>query len=79
MDAAQHTVPGLQASQDSLHALALAAKEKIARIDTLKELIDIGTDALALAAAAVVGKPEGIIAAFRKIRGHIEDYRDGKA
>jgi hypothetical protein len=79
MDAAHHTIAGLQASQQSLHALASAAKEKIARIDTLRDLIEIGTDALALAAAAVAGKPEGMLAAFKKLRGHVGDYRDEQA
>jgi hypothetical protein len=79
MDAAHHAMAGLQASGESLDALAGAAKAKIARIDNLRELIEIGTDALALAGAAVIGKPEGIIAAFRKMKEHIGDYRDDKA
>lgn len=79
MDAAHHTIAGLQASQDSLHALASAAKDQIAKINTLRDLIEIGTDALSLAAATVAGKPESILAALKKMREHIGDYRDGKA
>jgi hypothetical protein len=68
-DAAGCALAGLEASQRSVLDAADGATKKIGKIDTLKDLINIGNDLLALAGAVVgAGQPEQIVAALEKLK-----------
>lgn len=79
LDAANYTTQGLEASQRSVLELAEATKQKIARVNHMRDLIDIGTDLLNLAGGIVARKPEHIASALQKMRDHVADAKKNQA
>jgi hypothetical protein len=47
------------------------AQATIARIDKLKDLLDLSADLLSLGAAIATGKPDHILAPFEKLKQHL--------
>ncbi len=79
IDAGGYALQGLDASQHSLMELTDTARQKIARINSLKDLITIGTDLLTLAGAVIAGKPERVAKALGKMHEHFTDLKKDKA
>lgn len=79
MDAASHAIAGLDASQQSVLELAEAARQAIGKIDTLRDLVDIGIKLLALAGAAASGKPERVADALGKLAEQLRAVSRHKA
>lgn len=75
IDAGGYALPGLEESQRSLMDMADTAKLKIARINTLRDLIGIGTDLLTLAGAVAARKPDRVATAIGQMRGHFADLK----
>lgn len=75
VNAASFAGADLLLPQHNLLAVTEAAALKIRQINVLKELTDLSTDLLALATAAVAGKPQQIINVAEKIRGDFDSLR----
>lgn len=70
MDAAGYAVAPLASSQRSVIELVYTARQEIGKIDTVKDLIDIGANLLSLATAVIAGKPDAMLNALKKLRDH---------
>ncbi|MDC8760099.1 hypothetical protein [Janthinobacterium fluminis] len=75
LDAGGYALRGLGASQRSVIELTEAARQKIAKIGKLKDLLALGADLLALAGAVVAGKADGVVDALEQMRSHIADLK----
>ena len=64
----QQTEPQRQ----QLLELAARAQEKIAKIDRIKDLVDIAADLLSVAAGVAAAKPEQVIRPLESLKHHIE-------
>lgn len=73
--AANDAGAGLETALAKVLATTDGAKLRIRQINVLKELIDLSTDLLALASAAVAGKPEPMISAAEKIKNDLGSLR----
>lgn len=72
LDAAVLAAAGLDAQQQQLAALATRAAAIIARIDRVKDLVDLAGELIVTAAAVAGGKPEKILPALEKLKHHVE-------
>lgn len=79
LDAANHALQGLEASQRSVLELVDATSQKIARVNHIKDLIGIGTDLLNLVGGILAHKPEHIASALEKMRNHLGDAKKNQA
>jgi hypothetical protein len=52
--------------------LTARAKDKIEKIDRLKDLVDLAAELLTLGAAVASGKPEQMLKPLEKLKQHIE-------
>lgn len=71
LDAAHLAAAGLDADQLQLRDVTQRAQATIARIDRLKDLLDLSADLLSLGAAIATGKPDHILAPFEKLKQHL--------
>ena len=72
LDAAQLAASGLGGAQQQVLDVTARAQEKIAKIDRIKDLIDLTAELLALGAAVATGKPEHIVSPLEKIKHHLD-------
>ncbi|MFM9436332.1 hypothetical protein ACFDR9_003416 [Janthinobacterium sp. CG_23.3] len=79
IDAGGYALQGLDTSQHSLMELTDTAKQKIARINNLKDLIAIGSDLLTLAGAVIAGKPDRVAKALGHMHEHFAGLKKDKA
>jgi hypothetical protein len=63
---------GLGPQQQQLLDLTERAKEKIEKIDRLKDLVDLAAELLTLGAAVAAGKPDQLLKPLEKLKQHIE-------
>ena len=61
-----------QQQQQQLTDLAARAAALIARVDRVKDLLDLGGELISAGAAVASGKPERILPALEKLKHHIE-------
>lgn len=73
--AAREAGADLALAMGSVLAATGSAQLTMRRINVFKELIDLSTDLLALASAAVAGKPEQMISAAEKINRDVNSLR----
>ncbi|MYM31734.1 hypothetical protein GTP58_25725 [Duganella sp. CY15W] len=71
LDAAHLAAAGLDAGQLQLRDVTQRAQATIARIDKLKDLLDLSADLLSLGAAIATGKPDHILAPVEKLKQHL--------
>jgi hypothetical protein len=71
LDAARLAASGLGGARQQLLDLTARAQDHIAKIDRLKDLIDITAELLSLGAAVAAGKPEHLAAPLEKIKHHL--------
>ena len=72
LDAAVLAATGLGPQQQQLLDLTARAQEKIAKIDRLKDLVDLAGELLSLGAAVAAGKPDQLLKPLEKLKQHIE-------
>jgi hypothetical protein len=72
LDAAQLAASGLGGAQRQVIDVTARAQEKIAKIDRIKDLIDLTAELLALGAAVATGKPEHVVSPLEKIKHHLD-------
>jgi hypothetical protein len=72
LDAARLAAGGLGPAMLQLPEVTARAKEQIARIERLKDLIDLAAELLALGAAVAGGKPDQILSPFEKLKHHLD-------
>ena len=71
LDAAKLAAAGLGGAQQQLLELTARAQDSIARIDRVKDLLDLTAELLSLGAAVAAGKPEHIAAPLEKLKQHL--------
>lgn len=72
LDAAVLAGGQLAQQQQQLTDLAARAAALIARVDRVKDLLDLGGELIGAGAAVASGKPERILPALEKLKHHIE-------
>lgn len=72
LNAAVLAAAGLGPQRQQLLELAARAQEKIAKIDRIKDLVDIAADLLSVAAGVAAAKPEQVIRPLESLKHHIE-------
>jgi len=72
LDAAVLAGGQLAQQQQQLTDLAARAAALIARVDKVKDLLDLGGELISAGAAVASGKPERILPALEKLKHHIE-------
>lgn len=72
LDAAVLAGDQLAQQQQQLTDLAARAAALIARVDRVKDLLDLGGELISAGAAVASGKPERILPALEKLKHHIE-------
>jgi hypothetical protein len=72
LDAAVLAAAGLDEAQRQLLALTERAQATIARIDRIKDLLDLSAELLDAAAAIASGKPEHVIKPLENLKHHLE-------
>ena len=72
LDAAVLAGGQLAQQQQQLTDLAARAAALIARVDRVKDLLDLGGELISAGAAVASGKPERILPALEKLKHHIE-------
>ncbi|TFW28637.1 hypothetical protein [Duganella callida] len=72
LDAAQLAALGLSDDTRQLLDLASRAAATVARIDRIKDLLDLSAELLTLAAAIAAGKPEHVIKPLEDLKHHLE-------
>ncbi|MYM99113.1 hypothetical protein GTP90_35250, partial [Rugamonas sp. FT81W] len=71
LDSARLAAAGLGGAQQQLLDLARRAEDAIARIDRVKDMIDLTAELLALGAALATGKPDHLAAPLEKLKHHL--------
>lgn len=72
LEAAVLAASGLGPQQQQLLDVTARAKEKIEKIDRLKDLVDLAAELLTLGAAVAAGKPDQLLKPLEKLKQHIE-------
>ena len=72
LDSARLAAAGLGGAQQQLMALTGRARDAIARIDRVKDMIDLSAELLSLGAAIAAGKPERLAAPLEKLKHHLD-------
>lgn len=78
-DAAGFASAGLGVPSRELLDLTARARDRIRRIDRLKELAGIAATLLGAAAAIVAQRPESLVPALEKLKAHLAALDDGSA
>ncbi|MCU6500037.1 hypothetical protein LPN04_19760 [Rugamonas sp. A1-17] len=72
LDSARLAAAGLDGAQQQLLELTRRAQDAIARIDRLKDMIDLTAELLSLGAAIATGKPDRLAAPLEKLKHHLD-------
>ncbi|GJI98465.1 hypothetical protein RugamoR57_51830 [Duganella caerulea] len=72
LDSARLAAAGLGGAQQQLLDLARRAEDAIARIDRVKDMIDLTAELLSLGAAIATGKPDHLAAPLEKLKHHLD-------
>ena len=72
LNAAVLAAAGLGPQRRQLLELAARARQKIDKIERIKDLVDIAADLLAVAAGVAAAKPEQVIQPLENLKHHIE-------
>ncbi|RFP15121.1 hypothetical protein D0T25_18450 [Duganella sp. BJB488] len=72
LDSARLAAAGLGGAQQQLLDLARRAEDAIARIDRVKDMIDLTAELLSLGAAVATGKPDHLAAPLEKLKHHLD-------
>lgn len=76
-DAANCVVAGLPESQRGLLAVVEAANERIQKLRTVAQFVDLIADLLVLASAAYAAKPGPIASALQEVKQDVDSLREG--
>ncbi|WP_332854137.1 hypothetical protein [Duganella sp. S19_KUP01_CR8] len=72
LDSAKLAANGLGGAQQQLLEQTRRAQEAVARIDKVKDLVDLCAELLSLGAAVAAGKPERIVTPLEKLKHHLD-------
>jgi len=72
LDSARLAASGLGGAQQRLLEQTRRAQDAVARIDQVKDLVDLSAELLSLGAAVASGKPERIVTPLEKLKHHLD-------
>ena len=72
LDSARLAASGLGGAQQRLLEQTRRAQDAVARIDKVKDLVDLAAELLSLGAAVASGKPERIVTPLEKLKHHLD-------
>ncbi|MTV40883.1 hypothetical protein [Duganella radicis] len=72
LDAARLAASGLAPQQQALLDLTARARQKIDKIDRIKDLVDLAAELLSLGAAVATGKPDKLVQPLEKLKHHLD-------
>ncbi|RFP15886.1 MULTISPECIES: hypothetical protein [unclassified Duganella] len=72
LDSAKLAASGLGGAQQQLLEQTRRAQDTVARIDKVKDLVDLSAELLSLGAAVASGKPERIVTPLEKLKHHLD-------
>ena len=77
LDAAALAADGFGAATAQLLELSARASQIVAKIDRIKDLLDLSAELLTLGAAIAAGKPEHVLSPLEAVKHHIEVLSKG--
>ncbi|MES2160709.1 MAG: hypothetical protein V4476_06100 [Pseudomonadota bacterium] len=72
LDSAKLAASGLGGAQQQLLEQTRRAQDAVARIDKVKDLVDLSAELLSLGAAVASGKPEHLVTPLEKLKHHLD-------
>ncbi len=72
LDSAKLAASGLGGAQQRLLEQTRRARDAVARIDQVKDLLDLSAELLSLGAALASGKPERLVTPLEKLKRHLD-------
>ncbi|MBV6323235.1 hypothetical protein [Duganella violaceipulchra] len=72
LDSAKLAASGLGGAQQQLLEQTRRARDAVARIDQVKDLVDLSAELLSLGAAVASGKPDRIVTPLEKLKHHLD-------